>query len=98
MNTVQNHTVFEIHTQQTLCILQTRPAYLVQQPGDVAGQYRNLGSILGRDKRCFSSSNIQTTSQAIIHWAPRDLSPGVKQLGHAADNTPIRLCDMHKHN
>lgn len=70
---------------------------MAQQPGDVAEQ-RNLGSILGRDKICFFSPNIQTTSQAIIHWAPRDLSPDVKQLGHAADHSPIRLHDMHKHN
>jgi len=53
---------------------------LVQQPGDVAGQQRNLDSILGRDERCFSSQNIKTTSQAINYWAPRDLSPDAKQL------------------
>jgi len=65
--------------------------YLVEQLGDVAGQQRNLQSILGRDKRWFSSPNIQTTSQAIIHWAPRNLPPDVKQLGHADDHSPMSL-------
>jgi hypothetical protein len=60
---------------------------LIQQPGDVAEQ-GNLGLILGRDKRGFSSPNIPTTSQAITHWAPRDLPPDVMQLGHAADHSP----------